>query len=109
MQTKKQTVKEFLDKGATAKEAAALTGTSLQYVYDIKSEINRENGVPKRRGRPPKAAKLPVQKPFSEVKLKQLMDTHEEHIIKKLKQEISDLTAVIVYLEHRLKAYGAAI
>lgn len=106
MPTKKQTVKEFLDKGASAKEAAALTGTSLQYVYDIKSDLNRENGVPKRRGRPPKAAKLPVQKPFSEVKLK---ETLEASIIKNLKQEISDLTAVIVYLEHRLKAYGAAI
>ena len=106
MPTKKQTVKEFLDKGASAKEAAALTGTSLQYVYDIKSDLNRENGAPKRRGRPPKVKPVdtPAQKPM--VKLK---ETLEASIIKNLKQEISDLTAVIVYLEHRLKAYGAAI
>lgn len=107
MKTKKQAVKDFLDKGATAKEAAALTGTSLQYVYDIKSDLNRENGVPKRRGRPPKVKPVdtPVQKPM--VKLQETLEA--SILINSLKQEINDLTAVIVYLEHRLKAYGAAI
>lgn len=107
MKTKKQTVKEFLDKGATAKEAAALTGTSLQYVYDIKSDLNRDNGVPKRRGRPPKVKPVdpPAQKPM--VKLQETLEA--SILINSLKQEINDLTAVIVYLEHRLKAYGAAI
>jgi transposase len=105
MQTKKQTVKEFLEKGASAKEAATLTGTSLQYVYDIKSDLNRDNGVPKRRGRPRKTET--VQAPVNDVALKEIEDRFMETL--KLKQEISDLTAVIVYLEHRLKAYGAAI
>ena len=110
--TKEQLVQDFLNKGATAKEAAALSKSSLGYVYEIIGRINRAKGIPAVRGRKPhkkiKPVQVPVVKQPEEGLFKDVTDLKAE-IIRDLKSEINDLTAVIAYLEHRLKAYGAAI
>jgi len=106
MINKRQAVREFLDKGATIKEAASLANANVAYVYGIRAEMQRERGLPmSNRGRPRKQPVNDVEP--KDVALKEIEDRFVETL--KLKQEISDLTAVIVYLEHRLKAYGAAI
>jgi hypothetical protein len=107
MINKRQAVREFLDKGATVKEAASLANANVAYVYGIRAEMQRERGLPvSNRGRPRKDPVNDVA-PKDDAALKEIEDRFMETL--KLKQEISDLTAVIVYLEHRLKAYGAAI
>lgn len=105
--TKEQLVQDFLNKGATAKEAAALSKSSLGYVYEIIGRINRAKGIPAVRGRKPHK-KIKPAKPVVKQPVKQ-PDEDLFKAIRDLKAEINDLTAVIAYLEHRLKAYGAAI
>lgn len=102
--TKEQLVQDFLNKGATAKEAAALSKSSLGYVYEIIGRINRAKGIPAVRGRKPHKKIKPVQVPVVKQPDEDLFKA-----IRDLKAEVNDLTAVIAYLEHRLKAYGAAI
>lgn len=100
--SKEQRVRDALSKGATTKEAAALSGASLQYVYDIKSKINRQNGTTKRRKVHKKIKPEAVPIPKQDVIVK-------DDLVERLKKEINELTVVIAYLEHRLHQYGAAI
>lgn len=118
--TKAERVREALTGGATAKEAAALSGATLQYVYDLKSDMNREKGLPKRRGRPSKKKVATVttvsDKTDLNHEIEKIMINTKKGIIQEsrqeienLRQEVSDLIAVISYLEHRLKKHGFAV
>lgn len=120
--TKAERVREALNGGATAKEAAALSGATLQYVYDLKSDMNREKGVPKRRGRPPKAEtakpdlKLEIKSPKSPKSPKDerpMIDlmVFEEMVQEadRLSEEVMALRGIVSYLESKLVKHGVAI
>lgn len=117
--TKAERVREALTGGATAKEAAALSGATLQYVYDLKSDMNREKGVPKRRGRPSKAEvakpdlKLEIKSPKSYKDGKPMIDlmVFEEVLQEadKLSDEVKALRGIVSYLESKLVKHGFAV
>jgi hypothetical protein len=121
--TKAQRVREALNGGATAKEAAALSGATLQYVYDLKSDMNREKGVPKRRGRPPKvlaapnvSAHLQINAPKSPKPPKEgkpMIDLMVfENLVQeadKLEEEVVALRGIVSYLESKLVKHGFAV
>lgn len=120
--TKAERVREALTGGATAKEAAALSGATLQYVYDLKSDMNREKGLPKRRGRPPKAEvakpdlKLEIKSPKSPKSYKEgrpMIDLMIfENMVQeadKLSDEVKALRGIVSYLESKLVKHGFAV
>jgi transposase-like protein len=104
--TKASIVRELLSNGSSVREAASLSGANLQYVYDIKSRMNREKAPPTPRIKEePKLAKPVVTLPDDV--LQAIRDQEEE--IKSLKNDIASLCTVVEYLEYRLKTHGAAI
>ena len=117
--TKAERVREALTAGATPKEAAALSGSTLQYVYDLKSEMNRAKGIPKRRGRPPKAEaakpdlKLEITSPKSPKEGKPMIDLMVfEHMVQeadRLSEEVTALRGIVSYLESKLVKHGFAV
>jgi hypothetical protein len=121
--TKAERVREALNGGATAKEAAALSGATLQYVYDLKSDMNREKGIPKRRGRPPKVlvspnvpATLEIKSPKSPKSSKEgkpMIDLMVfENLVQeadKLEEEVMALRGIVSYLESKLVKHGFAV
>jgi hypothetical protein len=117
--TKAERVREALTAGATPKEAAALSGATLQYVYDLKSGMNRAKGIPKRRGRPPKAEaakpdlKLEIKSPKSPKEGKPMIDLMVfENLVQetdKLEEEVMALRGIVSYLESKLAKHGFAV
>jgi hypothetical protein len=113
-QSKAENARALIKAGTPAREVAALVGTSLQYIYDIKSRMNKNAGLKPTRGRPRKNAATPaanVGDPRTEppnVSARQRIDNLES-LMRIREREINDLTAVIDYLEHRLKKHGTAI
>lgn len=104
-QTKSQRVRELLNANVKPKETAALAGVSLQYVYDINSVLNREKGIPKRRGRPPKPKAAPVV-------AEKTINKAEQDLINKvsdLRMENLRLKAIIGYLEGKLAQHGSSV
>jgi transposase-like protein len=104
--TKASIVRELLSNGSSVREAASLSGANLQYVYDIKSRMNREKASPipkiKEEEKPAKPAF-----PLSDNVFQTIRDQEEE--IESLKNDIASLCTVVEYLEYRLKTHGAAI
>jgi hypothetical protein len=116
--SKAERVREALKSGATAKEAASLCGTTIQYVYDLKSGMNRANGLPKRRGRPPKVkAEVPMtldvrstkssKEGSSKINLMVFENLVKE--TKKIEEEVVALRGIVSYLESKLVKHGFAV
>ncbi len=107
-ETKSKIVREMLSKGIGPKEAASLSGATLQYVYDIKSKMNREKANPTPRVKEEFQPDQQVTKLSNEV-FQTIRDQEDQ--IHSLKEQVDYMAVVISYLENRLdsSAYGAAI
>lgn len=80
--------------GKSPKEIAKITGTTLQYVYDIRSKQNLVSKNKKNVSR--------KQKPKEVYRWVQVDKVDPQATIESLKHEIVGYKAVISYLEHRL-------
>lgn len=111
--TTKQKVLDYIKEHpeASPKDVAAAVGTTIQYVNTIKYLQNKPRKAKRKLGRPRKNVS-----PFDGAVLKredpELRDlriavSQHAHVVDRLKKEISELTVIIAYLEHRcFKAEG---
>ena len=99
--TKASIVREFLSNGSTVREAASLSGANLQYVYDIKSKMNREKVAPTPKIKEEPKLAQPIVKPDGLDDLRKTIDG--------LRSDMTYMAAIIDYLEGRLTRHGIAI
>lgn len=90
--TKAAQIRELLKAGSTIDQIVEKLKVKRQYVHSVAWLTKKR---PKKRGRP--AKKFVEAKPIDK---NSWFDKQSKEIIS-LRQEINDLTAVIVYLEHR--------